>query len=172
MYQKKLTAALLALTLTVSLSGCGDPFAEALLKNDSSLAAELETEHAATTAAPEMQEQTFEGETAAPETEPAAESPEAEGMGAEPGTDEALAEMQLVAHQFEQAAINQDWESYVDTYNIELLYYVQNHELGTREDYIKMIQEAVQGKNTPKTGAGANRGLFESEPVYCPEKSG
>ena len=76
-----------------------------------------------------------------------------------------------MAHQFEQAAINQDWESYVDAYNIELLYYVQNHELGTREDYIKMIQEAVQGKNTPKTGAGANRGLFESEPVYCPEKA-
>lgn len=171
MKKMRTAAALLALMLAASLSGCGDPFAEALLRNDSSLAAEIEAERAATTAPPEMKEQTFEGETTAPETEPAAASADESSavMGAEPGTDEALAEVQLVAHQYEQSSRELDWEGFIDAYNIEMLYYMEHNELGTREDYLNFVQEMCAGKDLSASDAGT-AGMFQNEPVYCPEK--
>ena len=160
MHKRNLTAALLALTLTASLCGCGDPYAKVLLKDNSEIVtvAPVQETSAAQT------ETTIKAVTSANDT--AAEN--TNHSAAEPGTDEALAEAKRVLMSVMQAGIEKDAERYADNYCVELLYYMKNGELGDRDKYIEMIKPSIVKDNFPADMQVTEEWFDSIE--YCPEK--
>ena len=133
MNTRRLTAALLALMMTASLCGCGDdPVAEERVSED---VAVMTVTTAAETEAAETESSA--AETAAAETESAA----TEITGEAPASENELAEVQRVADIFIKASEDHDYEAMLDVYDVALLYYLENGELGSREQYLEFLKK-------------------------------
>ena len=146
--KKKTIAALLALLTSASLFGCGDPFAEAMLKDVP--AYEFSSSEAETTKLTEAENSAVsaESENAAEESESAEESSDAADAAEaaselEPGSEEELAEVLRVTRAYEDAIYDQDMEALLDCTDMDLLYYIKNNEVGSREDLIAFEEEAT-----------------------------
>lgn len=170
---KKTIAALLALLTSASLFGCGDPFAEAMLKDVP--AYEFSSSEAETTKSAEAESSadSAESENAAESPEPAEESSDAAEAASEPepGSEEELAEILRVTQAYEDAVYNQDMDALVDCMDIDLIYYMQKEELGTREDYIAFVKEAFGDKLSKSLEQNPERVSIFKDPVYAPEKA-
>ena len=173
---KKTIAALLALLTSASLFGCGDPFAEAMLKDVPAYEfSSSEAETAKLTEA-ESSAASAESENAAESPEPAEESSDAadEAEAAsepEPGSEAELAEIQRVAQAFENAVYDQDLDALIDCMDIDLIYYMQNEKLGTREELIAFEKELFGDKLSKELEKNPERVSVLKDPVYAPEKA-
>ena len=172
---KKTTAMLLALLMSAALCGCGDPFAEALLKDESlydQFASSAETTESAKAA--DVSETAGNESSAAEET---AETPETAGeentSAPEPGSEEELAEVVRVSKQYIQALANNDMELLVDSFDMDLYYYMQNNEPGDREKHLALAQEVFGEKLESHRGNTTEEQIdeFVKSPVYAPEKA-
>lgn len=160
MKAKKLTAILLALT-AVSFCGCGDPFAKALIKDGEGLETLAPSAHS--TNEPETETATAELSEAS-ERETAAEPSESE-------PEDTLAEVQRIAREFEQSAYDMDYAAMVDSYAVELLYYMENGRLGSRDEYIALLEKTYESQSQIQQNE-QTKTAFEGEPVHMPEKAG
>ena len=134
---KRLTAALLALMMTASLCGCGDdPVAEEPVSETAAVELVTETGTGAGTSESSGTETAAASETAE-ETESAA----AETEGEAPASEDELAEVQRVADIFIKASEDHDYEAMLDVYDVALLYYLENGELGSREQYLEFLKK-------------------------------
>lgn len=148
MKAKKLTAILLALT-AVSFCGCGDPFAKALIKDGEGLETLAPSAHST--------------------NEPETETTTAELSESEP--EDTLAEVQRIAREFEQSAYDMDYAAMVDSYAVELLYYMENGRLGSRDEYIALLEKTYESQSQIQQNE-QTKTAFEGEPVHMPEKAG
>ena len=148
MKAKKLTAILLALT-AVSFCGCGDPFAKALIKDGEGLETLAPSAHST--------------------NEPETETTTAELSESEP--EDTLAEVQRIAREFEQSAYDMDYAAMVDAYAVELLYYMENGRLGSRDEYIALLEKTYESQSQIQQNE-QTKTAFEGEPVHMPEKAG
>lgn len=148
MKAKKLTAILLALT-AVSFCGCGDPFAKALIKDGEGLETLAPSAHST--------------------NEPETETTTAELSESEP--EDTLAEVQRIAREFEQSAYDMDYAAMVDSYAVELLYYMENGRLGSRDEYIALLEKTYESQSQIQQNE-QTKTAFEGEPVHKPEKAG
>lgn len=174
--KKKTIAALLALLTSASLFGCGDPFAEAMLKDVP--AYEFSSSEAETTKLTEAESaaDSAESENAAETPEAAEESTDAadEAEAAsepEPGSEEELAEILRVTRAYEDALYAQDLDALVDCTNMDLLYYLQNNKLGTREELIAFEKEMFGDKLGKSQKQNSEHNSIFKDPVYAPEKA-
>lgn len=174
--KKKTIAALLALLTSASLFGCGDPFAEAMLKDVP--AYEFSSSEAETAKLTEAENSAVsaESENAAEESESAEESSDAadEAEAAselEPGSEEELAEVLRVTRAYEDAIYDQDMEALLDCTDMDLLYYIKNNEVGSREDLIAFEEEAFGDKLSKSLEQNPERVSVFKDPVYVPEKA-
>ncbi len=139
--KNRLTSALLALMMTASLCACGDdPVAEETVSDIAVETAAETAETDADSAAVTTAEQTAAAES---ETgEPASATQAAtENRGAAPADEDELAEVQRVAETYFRATKEGDYEALVDVFDIEMLYYLENGEMGTREQCLNYLKE-------------------------------
>lgn len=126
MMKKRMTAAFLAALMSVSLCACGndDPAAE--------IGSVIEKT---------AEEVTAEAEETVPEE---TEAPEAENTEAESETlSGEAAEVQKVVDTYFKALKEKDYDTLLDVTDVEMIYYLTNGALGTREDYITCLKEQV-----------------------------
>ena len=152
MMKKRITAAVLAMMMSVSLCACGgsdDP-------------AESGGAGGVTTAAGE------DTSSEPTETEAASEASEAEDEGSgnadssEPADGDELAAVQQVVDKYEKALAAKDYDTLVDVMDIELLYFLSEGKTGDREAYKTYIKENVVDEGTDYSG-------YEFSEVYSEE---
>lgn len=142
MNTKRLTAAFLALMMTASLCACGDdPAAEKPVSDPVEVADSVSADSAETAAESETPTETQA------ETSDSGESADTEKQGAAPANEDELAEVQRVADAYFKAMEENDYETLLDVYDIELDYYLENGEMGDREKYLQYLKENVNGEN-------------------------
>ena len=142
MNTKRLTSALLALMMTASLCACGDdPAAEKPVSDPVEVADSVSADSAETAAESETPTETQA------ETSDSDESADTEKQGAAPVNEDELAEVQRVADAYFKAMEENDYEALLDVYDVEMLYYLENGEMGDREKYLQYLKENVNGEN-------------------------
>ena len=142
MNTKRLTSALLALMMTASLCACGDdPAAEKPVSDPVEVADSVSVDSAETAAESETPTETQA------ETSDSDESADTEKQGAAPVNEDELAEVQRVADAYFKAMEENDYEALLDVYDVEMLYYLQNGEMGDREKYLQYLKETVNEVN-------------------------
>lgn len=142
MNTKRLTAALLAWMLTASLFACGDdPAAEKPVSDPVEVADSVSADSAETAAESETPTETQA------ETSDSDESADTEKQGAAPVNEDELAEVQRVADAYFKAMEENDYEALLDVYDVEMLYHLQNGEMGDREKYLQYLKETVNEVN-------------------------
>ena len=145
MTKNKLTAAILAALMSVSLCACGadDPAADTGSSKEyvtaDTAAAEEQAESAADEAAPETEPSSADGAG----TGDAGESVSEMSVSASPADSSEAAEVQKVVDTYFKALREKDYDTLLDVTDVELIYYLTNGELGTREDYITCLKEQV-----------------------------
>ena len=142
MNTKRLTSALLALMMTASLCACGDdPAAEKPVSDPVEVADSVSVDSAETAAESETPTETQA------ETSDSDESADTEKQGAAPVNEDELAEVQRVADAYFKAMEENDYEALLDVYDVEMLYYLENGEMGDREKYLQYLKENVNEEN-------------------------
>ena len=142
MNTKRLTAAFLALMMTASLCACGDdPAAEKPVSDPVEVADSVSADSAEAAAESETPTETQA------ETSDSGESADTEKQGAAPVNEDELAEVQRVADAYFKAMEENDYEALLDVYDVEMLYYLENGEMGDREKYLQYLKENVNGEN-------------------------
>lgn len=142
MNTKRLTAALLAWMMTASLCACGDdPAAEKPVSDPVEVADSVSADSAETAAESETPTENQA------ETSDSDESADTEKQGAAPVNEDELAEVQRVADAYFKAMEENDYEALLDVYDVEMLYHLQNGEMGDREKYLKYLKETVNEVN-------------------------
>lgn len=142
MNTKRLTSALLALMMTASLCACGDdPAAEKPVSDPVEVADSVSADSAETAAESETPTETKA------ETSDSDESADTEKQGAAPVNEDELAEVQRVADAYFKAMEENDYEALLDVYDVEMLYYLENGEMGDREKYLQYLKETVNEEN-------------------------
>lgn len=142
MNTKRLTSALLALMMTASLCACGDdPAAEKPVSDPVEVADSVSADSAETAAESETPTETQA------ETSDSDESADTEKQGAAPVNEDELAEVQRVADAYFKAMEENDYEALLDVYDVEMLYYLENGEMGDREKYLQYLKETVNEEN-------------------------
>ena len=142
MNTKRLTSALLALMMTASLCACGDdPAAEKPVSDPVEVADSVSADSAETAAESETPTETQA------ETSDSDESADTEKQGAAPVNEDELAEVQRVADTYFKAMEENDYEALLDVYDVEMLYYLENGEMGDREKYLQYLKENANGEN-------------------------
>lgn len=144
MNNNKLTAAILAALMSVSLCACGtdDPAADTGSKEyvtADTAAAEEQAESETDAAAPETDLSSADGAGAGDAEESVSEVSES----AASADASELAEVQKVVDTYFKALEEKDYDTLLDVTDVELIYYLTNGELGTREDYITCLKEQV-----------------------------
>lgn len=148
---KKLTASLLALSMVGSLYGCGNPDIERASENIVNHIAAVVSED---------------------EDAEKSKMPVQTKSDAEPGTEEALAEVQRIMRQFEEACKENDQETMAELMDVELLYYMEHSKLADPQTYLEFYKkEVTQNSDSPYNSFGKNNMTFSDQtPAYCPEK--
>ena len=142
MNTKRLTVAFLALMMTASLCACGDdPAAEKPVSDPVEVADSVSADSAETAAESETPTETQA------ETSDSDESADTEKQGAAPVNEDELAEVQRVADAYFKAMEENDYEALLDVYDVEMLYYLENGEMGDREKYLQYLKETVNEEN-------------------------
>ncbi len=173
--KKRLTSALLALMMTASLCGCGDdPAAEEPVRDiaveTAAEAAETEAETAEVTTAEETAAESADSTEPAPaETAAAEQTAETDNKGAAPVSKDELAEVQRVADTYFKAMKDGDYEALVDVFDVEMLYYLENGETGSREQYLEFLRDM----SDEETGASSieNDNVTIGDPVCANEQA-
>lgn len=124
MTRKKLAAFLFALTATASLCSCGiDEPAANVDSSEDDITSVSETDEI---------------------TEPeASEAESAENEQDQPAEGDEAAEIQQLVDTYFKALDEKDYETLADVTDVELMYYMENGETGTREQYIEFLKTSV-----------------------------